>query len=430
MALLLAAAKLAAQVTAMPSAVGSVSSSADGSLSENTLILGTSTGIAYDSNALSSHPPVSNVQYTIYPLVGVHLARPRWDALISFVPGLSYSNGNLPQYQALSLVSGTSLEFRPTERLKLHVLNTLVSSSNPFDSLSTNSGPVPAGSATATVSNLNYLPRTNELVSGNASYNLSARTSLFALASYNYFGYQDNPNIPSALQPFQQSSSTDITVGANRGLSSKYTETVQYEAQLVDAGQGRIKTLGQSLQYGLMGAPTASFRWSAMAGPEYLQNSYTGLLPSNGALAASVERASGWTWTGSFALSETFGKNQISAKASKQLGIGTQYQGSARQTSIEVDYTRHLPGRTDLVLFGSYNTNSPAFVAQSIVRLANNYSSSGATVSKSISQRWTLSCAYWYLNQSIPETGGQFYSGNHNRVAFTLSYSIMRPLSQ
>jgi hypothetical protein len=421
--------RLTAQVAATPSSITSLKGAADGSPMASIVVLGTSSGISYDSNALSSQPPISDVQYTLYPLIGLRLSKPRWDVAFSFVPGLSFNTAAVPDYQPLSLVSGTSLEFRPTERFRLSLLNTLVVSSNPFDSLSPVSGSVTASGATNSV-NLNYLPRTNELVTADASYNLTARTSLFSAASYNYYGYQNNPNLPPAAQPFQQSNSADLVLGISRGLSPKYTETMQYAVQFIDAGQGRVKTLGQSLQFGLMCAPTASFRLSAMAGPEYVENTNSGLLSGSGLLSNSAARASGWTWTGNLAVSQTFGKNKIGFKASKELGMGTQYQGSARQGSIQADYTRHLPGRADLVLFGSYNTNTPAFIAQSINRLSNNYSSSGATLTKPIGQRWVLSCAYWYLSQSRPQTGEQFYSGSHNRVAVSLSYTLTKPLNQ
>jgi hypothetical protein len=426
--LLVAGLRLTAQVSGGTELQATGGGITDSTGVASTLVLGTSTGAIYDSNATNSYPANPAVQYTFNPLVRLQLDRPRWDLLLSFQPGLSYTNADLPQYQLLSLVLDTSLEFRPTERFRLSLLNTLVVSSNPFDSLSPVSGSVTSGGAANSV-NLNYLPRKNELVTADARYGLNARTSLFSVASYNYYGYQNNPNLPSVVQPFQQSNSADIALGISRGLSPKYTETVQYEVQFIDAGQGRVKTIGQSLQFGLICAPTPLFRLSAMAGPEYVENSYSGLLPRNGLLSTSAERASGWTWTGNLDISETFGKNKVGFQASRQLGMGTQYQGSARQGSIQAGYTRHLPGRADLVLFGSYNINTPAFVAQSINRLSNNYSSSGATLTKPIGQRWLLNCAYWYLFQSHPQTGEQFYSGSHNRVAVSLSYTLTKPLN-
>src|SRR6516225_2591838 len=182
---LLAGLQVEAQIALTPgSTVVAGRPQAAGQQAANTIVFGTSTGVAYDSNALSSQPPISDVQYTFYPLVGLRLARPRWDASISLVPGFSYSTANLPDYQAVSFKSNVWLQYRPSERWSVDFANYLVSSSNPFDSLSTNVG-TGSGSAPWSLANLNYLPKTNELMTTDVAYSLSARTSLQIQASYN-----------------------------------------------------------------------------------------------------------------------------------------------------------------------------------------------------------------------------------------------------
>src|SRR5271165_4402211 len=206
----------------------------------NTLVLGSGTSVSYDSNALNSQPPIASVEYTFFPQIGLNLARPRWDALISFLPGFSYSSKNLPQYQEVSLTSAVTLQYRPSQKLSLNFLNSLVSSTNPFDSLTASSQPGQGGAPNGTMTALNYLPRTNEAASVDAAYNLSARTSLTALAAYNYISYQHDSNIPSAAQPFQQSNSAEVSLGLRRSSSPRYQSNVLYTAQLFDSGQGVI----------------------------------------------------------------------------------------------------------------------------------------------------------------------------------------------
>jgi hypothetical protein len=410
---------------------------ATGQQTANALVVGTSTGVVYDSNALSSRPPISDFQYTLYPLVGLRLDRPRWDARMYFAPGLSYSSANLPEYQALSLKSDVRLQYRPTERLSVEFNNYLVSSSNPFDSFSSGASTVSAGNGTGSagngagsVANLNYLPKTNELVTTDVAYSLTPRTSLKMLASYNYLDYAKNPGVSPAMQPFQQSNTTQVSMGISHDLSPRYSETFHYVGQLFDSGQGRVKTVGQSFQYEFLWAPTPTLRLSVTAGPEHLQTEYSAAGRLSGIANLATQRASEWTLAARFSISEIFGKNSISATVSQQPSIGNQYQGVVQQTVVEGNLTRQLVGKAALVLFGSYSLSTPVSIGQNILRLSNNYSSSGATISKTLADHWVVACSYWYLFQNQPPNAEEIYSGNHNRVAFSLSYTLTRPLKQ
>jgi hypothetical protein len=348
--------------------------------------------------------------------------------LISFVPGFSYSSANLPQYQAVSLTSAVTVQYRPTQKLALSFLNSLVSSTNPFDSLASGYQTGTAGVPTGTGTALNYLPRTNEVASADAAYNLTARTSLTGMASYNYISYQHDSNIPAALQPFQQSNSAQLSLGLHRSSSPRYQSSVLYLGQFFDSGQGLIKTFGQSIQYALQYSPRPTLSVSAMIGPEYAQSTYTGIPGTGGGANLLNQRAAGWTWTGNAAMTWTRGKNQLSAGASRQLSLGTQYQGNVQEILLNANFHRQLPGRTDLMLFGGYNINKPVSLAQTVSRLSNNYLSLGAALSQKIGSCWVIGGAYWYLVQNSVQSAGDVYSGDHNRVEISLSYSITKPL--
>lgn len=426
--MVLGALGLEAQAQMMSAPAMTLGSSAIGNQAPNTLLLGSGTAVSYDSNALNSQPPTPNAQYTFFPQIGLNLARPKWDALISFVPGFSYSGANLPQYNAVSLTSAVTVQYRASQKLSLTFLNSLVSSTNPFDSLAASSHPGQGGVPTSTGAALNYLPRTNVAASVDAAYNLSARTSLTALAAYNYISYQHDSSIPSAAQPFQQSNSAQVSLGIHRDSSPRYQSSVLYGAHLFDSGQGLIKTVGQSIQYSLQYSPKATLRISAMIGPEYVQTTYAGVLGTIGAANLVNPRASGWGWTGGAGMTLTHGQSQWSASASEQLSMGTQYQGNVDQKVLQATYHRQLPPRIDLALFGGYSINRPVSLARSVPRLSNNYLSTGAAFSKAIGSCWVVGIGYWYLLQNSPQSVGNLYSGDHNRVAVSLSYSIAKPL--
>jgi hypothetical protein len=398
-------------------------------LAPNTLLLGWGTVISYDSNILDSQPHTADVQYTFYPLIGLKLARPRWGAVLSFAPGLAYSTANLPQYQAVSLTSTVAFNYQASERLSFGLSNSFVSSSNPFNSLTTSSTTGQGTTNTASTAG-NYLPRTNELAVVDASYNVSARTSLVGSTSYKYINYQHNSDIPDAVQLFQTSTSTKASIGLRYRLSPKCYESMRYVAQFLSAGPGMIKTLGQSIQYGFAYAPRAGLRVSSMIGPQFVENTYR--VSAGGGNLANVVRGntSGWTWTGNLAVSQTLGKNQISANASRQLTTGTQYQGNVLGTTFTADFSRPIARKTDFTVSASYNMSKPVFLVQLAPRLSNNYASTGVTLSRAIGEHWQANCTYWYLFQDSPQNGPQLYSGDHNRVAVSLTYSLTRALPQ
>ena len=121
---------LGAQVIVAPVATTAVEPTAN-QQGPNTLVFGMSTGLVYDSNVMNSQPPVSDVQYTLYPMAALRLDRPKWNTTISMTPGFSYSSANLPEYQALSLTANARLQVHPTGKLSLDFTNFLVSSLNP-----------------------------------------------------------------------------------------------------------------------------------------------------------------------------------------------------------------------------------------------------------------------------------------------------------
>ena len=261
--------RLAAQVAVAPETTAIFGQPTMSQQAPNTLLLGWGTGISYDSNALNSQPYTADTQYTFYPLIGLKLARPRWNAVLSFAPGMAYSTANLPQYQAVSLTSTLAFNYRASERLSFGLSNSLVSSANLFNSLTTSSTSGQSITTSSTTA-ANDLPKTNELAVVNAAYSVSARTSLLGSMSYNYINYQHNNDIRDIAQLFQTSTSTQASMGLRYSLSPKFSESIQYVAQFLSAGQGMIKTVGQSIQYGFAYAPESRLRVSGMIGPEFV----------------------------------------------------------------------------------------------------------------------------------------------------------------
>jgi hypothetical protein len=390
----------------------------------NTLFLGSGTAAYYDSNATSSRPAVQNTQYVVYPQIGISLLRSRWDAAASVVPGISFSSADLPQYKGLSIASTGQIRYHLSARTTLTLVNYLISNTNPFNSLTFSSTPNAPSSTIANVSALNYLPQTNERASASAEYNLSRRMWLVGLLSYNYLSYQHDGNIPDAAQPFQQSNSGQVTAGIHRRVSHKYEDGIELSSQIFAAGLGRIRTLGQSVAYTARYAPTEQIQIAGTIGPQYVSNSFSGSLFAG---ARTIEqRTSGWTWSGSADITWVIRESRLTIGASKELNLGTQYQGNVDETTLTAAFRHHFK-QCDMAVFGGYTINQPVFYPHLATHLSNNYVSTGIVMGKTIAHTWNISAGYWYLLQNSPATLGPTYYGDHNRVAVSLSYSIAKP---
>ena len=396
----------------------------------NIFFFGVATSINYDTNAANVQNPTPNSQFTLYPQFGLSISRPRWSSLVNYIPGVSYSTSSVPSYNAVSQVFGAAFQYRATKRLTLSVLNSYLSSTNPFDSLRAGTVLPQFGLlSTPTPVAWDYLPRTNEQAAVDAVYNLSARTKLQAGGAYNYISYQGSGghNTPGSI--FQQSNSEEFTFGLFHASRAHYSSGIQYTAQQLDAGHGEVRTGAQSVGYVLEYSPRPSLHLSAMVGPQYLDTTFSPT-PAGGAIATLLNgHAAGWSWMGGGTVSWTGRRSEVSASLIRQLNTGNQYQGPIRQTLANLQIQQQLSKQTSVSSFIGYNINEPPFTTLSLAQLSKYYLSAGTGISRKLGDKWTMSLTYMYLRQNQPSSLAHTYnSGNHSLVQFSLSYLIAKPI--
>jgi hypothetical protein len=396
----------------------------------NALFLGVATSVTYDTNAANTQSNVPSTQYTLYPQFGLSVTRPRWTSLVTYSPGVTYSNTSAPSYNAVSQIFGAAFQYRVTKRLTISLFNSFLSSTNPFDSLRATSVLPQFGTlSTPTAVPWDYLPTTNEQAAVDATYNLSARTKIQVGAAYNYQGYQGSSAGNLADNPFRQSTSGQLTVGLFRASGPHYTSGLQYTAQTIDAGHGIVRTGAQSVGYQLQYSPRPSLALSAIIGPQYLDTTLKLPLTTGSVTTLPNQHEAGWSWMGGTTLSWTGRHSGVSASLIRQLSAGNQYQGAVRQILANLQFQQQLAKQTTLSTFVGYDINEPPFAGGTAARLSNNYLSAGTGVSQKFGDKWTLNMTYWYLSQKRSlRSDHAFYSGNHSRVAFSLSYLIAKPI--
>lgn len=396
----------------------------------NTLLLGVGTSTTYDSNAGNTQVPTPLTQYVVSPEFGLQMTHARWQLSATYIPGLSYSNSSSPMYQSVSQIAGISLQYNVTPRLSLGFQNSLVYSTNPFDSLQASTILPQVGQQhTANTATWDYLPKTNEQFAATASYSLSPR-SVFTLGTgYQYVSYTGNSGSSQNLL-FPQSTSGQVSLGLTRNFGPRLSSGGQYMAERLDSGNGQIITESQTMNYVVRFAAKPNLLFSGSIGPQYVRTDY--LLAGTGSALISFLNANGtgWSWTGGANLTWTGQRSSIVASLTRQLSLGNQYQGNTRLTAANLQFQYQLPKRMLLDAFAGYNINQPLFSTNSNSRFSNNYLSTGAGLSRKLSAQWTIGLAYWYLaqNQTASAVQNTYYSGNHNRVALSLSYLIAKPI--
>jgi hypothetical protein len=396
----------------------------------NVLFLGMATSVSYDTNVANTQNNLPNSQYTLYPQFGLSISRPRWTSLVTYMPGVSYSSASIPSYNAVSQMFGAAFQYRATKRLTFSLLNSFLSSSNPFDSLRATSVLPQFGVLhTPTAVAWDYLPKTNEQAALDATYSLSARTKIQVGGAYNYISYQDSSESNLPGNALRQSNSGQFTFGLFRTSGAHYSSGVQYTGQQLDAGKGEVRTSAQSIAYQLQYSPRPSFELTAIIGPQHVDTTYKLRSASDAITNVLNEHGTGWSWMGGGTLSWTGRRSGLSASLIRQLSTGNQYQGAVRQTLANVQVQQQLTKQTTLNSFVGYNINEPPFSVGSPTRLSNNYLSAGTGVSRKFGNKWTMSVTYWYLRQDKSVASDpKFYSGDHSRVAFSLSYLIAKPI--
>ncbi len=421
----------AQSVTAGFGGVGSLGPPLDQSSQvPNVLFLGMATSASYDTNAANTQNNVPSAQYTLYPQIGLSISRPRWTSLLTYMPGVSYSSSSVPSYDAVSQMLGAAFQYRATKRLTFSLFNSFVSSSNPFDSLHATSALPQFGTlSTPTAVAWDYLPKTNEQAAIDATYDLSARTKIQVGGAYNYLNYQNNSNSNQLGSVFQQSNAGQFTLGVFHASRSHFSSGVQYLGQLLDAGHGQVRTGAQSVGYLVQYSPRPSLQLSGVVGPQYVDTTFNLPVGTGTVTQRLNERSAGWSWMGGGTVSWTGRHGGVTASLIRQLSSGNQYQGAVRQRLANLQVDQQLSKQTTLSSFVGYNINETPFATRSLNRLSNNYLSAGSGIGRKFGDKWTLSLTYWYLQQQRSLKSDQaFYSGDHNRVAISLSYLIAKPI--
>jgi hypothetical protein len=300
-------------------------------------------------------------------------------------------------------------------------------SSNPFDALR-NTAVLPQFGTlqTPTYISWNNIPKTIEVAGVTATYDLNTRTNVYASADYQYLGYQNIETTTNALASPQQTQSGSLGLGISRQVSARYSGGLQYMLQVLDYGNGEVHTTAHSLEYQAKIVVKPNLSISAVIGPQYLDTTHGSLLGAGN--VADGDRAAFWSWIGGVTLTWSGRHDGLGASIIRQVNTGTGFEGNVQQVVANIQVHREVTKRSAVSVFANYTMNQPLVPGKLLTSLSSHYLSAGIGYTLNFSNRLTFGATYWAIRQGGAGTLNPLYSGDHDRMAISLSYQVTRPL--
>ena len=339
----------------------------------------------------------------------------RWN--LSYRPGVVVGAHSL-QGNQFNQVLGTSFEAQPTARWSLKLRQDYSLSNDPFDRL----GEAPLQPGLSPLEEPNQLPflpelkKTASFTGAGASYRLSRHTTVGLNGSYalqNYSGYIRWSG------PLINSRAVTGNGYLSRQISRRYSAGVEYRLRhLIFPGyemQARTYSILSFHQF----AVSANSSLLLYGGPEYARTRGQTVGRNTPANSVSWSPAAGaiYTWSGMH--------HRVQAGYRRQVTDGGGLQGVVRLNAGWLRLGRQL-GRHWTAEVGSElggQSMVPARPGNSLRMLR-----AGGGFERELGRNLSLHVSYDRLYQTGSALG--YRPGNHNRVAFSIEKSFMRPLGR
>ena len=390
---------------------------------ENYLRYGVAFTSAYTDNALasSSGKPVSDVNYSIAPLIAIHEVTSRLDWDATYAPGFTF-------YQRTSALNesdqNASLNFayRLTPRVTFSARDGFHKTSNIFNQPDfASAGAVSAG---AQVPNFSIIAPTASRLSNSGNVSLTYQFALNQMAgvdgSFNTLHYPNASQVPGLYDASSQGGSFFYSVRVSNvhyfGASYQYQRLVSSPT----AGQNETQAHAVVLFYTLY--PTQHVSISFFAGPQYAET----VSP-----ATQVQFAKTNSWSPAAGGSLAWGgqRNSLALTYSHVIADGGGLVSAVHMDSGAVSYGRQLRSNLSGSVTGTYTNNT--LVGSYLGQSTDGHSLYGTvSLQQRLGAHLAIQGGYTRLHQSYGSVPLISTNPDTNREFFTLSYQFSRPLGR
>lgn len=376
---------------------------------------------AYSDNLLggSGVSPISDVGYSIWPMVTLEKTTSRLQSMFTYSPGFTF-------YQRTSALNqadqnfGADLQYRVSPHVNISLVDSFQRTSNVFNQFSSASVAV-SGSTQAPTTPLiaPIADQIRDISSAEITYQFGANGMVGGSGTFNNLHYPT----PSQVPGLYDSTSSGGSAFYTRRVFKKHYLGASYQYQKIlaypTAGWSETQTHAVLLFYTLYLSPTFSI--SLSGGPEYCESAQP-----------SLPTIQGWSPTGSASLGWQRKRTTFAVSYSRMVSGGVGLVGTYHLSSANGSFRRQLTRRWSVDVSGTYSLYENV---EPFLPLSNVYSDPGghtvlgtAAVQHQISEHLNVGAGYAKGHQSYSRLAVAPVAPNH--VWISISYRFMRPLGR
>ncbi len=380
---------------------------------------------AYTDNALGvvSGHPVSDVSYSVAPMVALDQTTPRVHWLLTYAPGFTFYQRTGSRNEADQNAS-IQFEYRLSPHVTLSAGDNFQKSSNVFNQPYLTPGGVSGGAQGANFSV--YSPIADRLANfGNVdlTYQFSRNSMMGAGGTFANLHFPNPSEVPGLFDASSQAGSAFYSSRIAKihyiGAAYQYQRLLSYPT----AGTQETKTHAVLFFYTLY--PTLKLSLSVFGGPQHSDTIQTSL-PSQP--PPSPETRS-WTPTAGASISWQGKANTFALSYSHSISGGGGLVGAVRSDSVSLSARQRLTKTLSGSLVGGYANNK--VLAGLVPVISNGHTIQGtATLQQQFGLNFSLMLGYTRLRQDYAGVPVISQTPDTNREFISLSYQFSRPLGR
>jgi hypothetical protein len=375
---------------------------------------------AYSDNVLGSveEHPVSDVSYSVAPVVALDTTTPREHLVLTYAPGFTFYQRTSARNEA-DQNAAIEFQYRLSPHVTFSARDGFQKSSSVFNQPDlTSTGGVSGGAQGGNFSVI--APIADRLSnSGNVglTYQFSRDGMIGGSGTFSNLHYPDPSQVPGL---YDSSSQAGLAFYALRIAKEHYLGvTYQYQRLLSYPTGGQNETQTHAVFAFYTVYPAKGFSISFFGGPQHLDTVFV----------SPVLHLQQWTPAGGASLGWQGLWNSFAISYMHVVSSGGGLVGAVQSDSASASVLQRFTKSLNASLAGGYAQNN--VLGGSVVGGSNGHSISGtASLGQQFGQHLTLQLGYTRLHQDYSNVAVLALTPNTNREFVSLSYQFARPLGR
>jgi hypothetical protein len=381
---------------------------------------------AYTDNALGSltGEPVSDISYSIAPMVALEETTGRMRAELSYAPGFTFYQRTSERNEQDQNAS-VNFQYRLSPHVTFSAQDGFQKSSNIFNQPDLAS----AATVSGTIEQANFsviAPIADRL--GNAgnvgiAYQFARNAMVGASATFTNLYYPDQSEVPGLFNAASQAGSVFYTLRVARrnylGVTYEYQRLLAYPAE----GTNETETQAALLFYTVY--PTSRFSISLFGGPQYSnagpQFSTISSVPTGASQSWNPAAGGSLNWQGR--------RSALAFSYAHMISSGGGLIGAVRLDSASATVRQQLSRTLTASVSGGYAQNY-LLAGESLSGYDGHTVSGTAALQQQLRQHWNLQLGYTRLHEDYSTVAVLAMTPNTNREFVSVSYQFSRPLGR